>query len=242
MSVLLKGQGLYKRYKRGNQYIEPLKTLDIELRENEILGVVGESGSGKSTLLKVISGIESPNSGKLFYRGEDYTGRNVGYVGRFMRMIFQDAYGSFDPHIRMRKALKETQPGITDSEIEDIVRAVGLPLEVLSKYPSELSGGQCQRMAIARALLAKAEVLLCDEITSALDVTSQAQVVELLKKLQEQIGFAVIFVSHDIALVSELCERVIVMKNGNIVEQGVTRDVVSCPKDDYTKLLIDCVL
>lgn len=232
---------LNKTYAGRDRVVRPLRNVDLDLYPGEILGVVGESGSGKSTLLNVISGIEKPDSGRLYYQGKEYTGMRPDKTGRFLQMIFQDAYGSFDPKMTMEKSLREAAAEEGD-EIRRIIKEVGLDEELLSRRPRNLSGGQCQRMSIARALLAHAGVLLCDEITSALDVTTQAQVIRLITDVRDKENMSVIFVSHDLALVSMICDRIMVMKEGVIVEQGTAEEVVSSPKDTYTKKLLDSII
>jgi peptide/nickel transport system ATP-binding protein len=203
--------------------------------------VVGESGSGKTTLLKMIAGMEAPDAGQLFHGSELYGGASLRKTGKFLQMVFQDAYGSFDPRMTMKHSLMEI-PGAAMEAVLDITCKVGLAPELLDRKPRQLSGGQCQRMSIARALLAHPDVLLCDEVTSALDVTTQAQVVRLLLELREKEGLSMIFVSHDLALVSALCDRVMVLKNGICVEEGKTQDIIRNPQDAYTKLLLSNVI
>ena len=157
-----------------------------------------------------------------------------------MQIVFQNAKSSFDPRMTMEKSILESgRKGKDRSKMLELIKTVGLEEELLKRKPASLSGGQCQRMSIARALYSEAEILLCDEITSALDVTTQAQVVELLQKLKGNGGFSAIFVSHDIALVSMICDRVMVMKDGKCVEQGEVCKVIGNPENDYTKELLD---
>ena len=155
-------------------------------------------------------------------------------------MIFQDAKSSFDPRMIMEKSIMESGRGEKDPErVRELVKLVGLSEELLQRKPSALSGGQCQRMAVARAFYSDAEIFLCDEMTSALDVTTQAQVLELLQNLKQEGRLSAVFVSHDIALVSMLCDRIMVMKDGVCVEQGMTAHVIGNPQDEYTKILLD---
>lgn len=238
---VLAGRELNKTYKRKDRQVKALQSVDFELYQGEILGIVGESGSGKSTLLRLISGIEKPDSGTLYYKGGDYTGAGPEKTGRFLQMIFQDAYGSFDPRMKMEKSLREG----CNAEKEEMLRImeeVGLSEELLTVFPGHLSGGQCQRMSIARALLSHASILLCDEITSALDVTTQAQVMKLITDLRDTEHLSVLFVSHDLALVSMICDRIIVMKDGAVVESGTTDKVIHSPENSYTKQLLASVI
>lgn len=236
-NVILKGENLNKVYKKDGHEKQAISDVSFELYEGEILGIVGESGSGKSTLLRMVSGIETPDSGALYFEDKDYTGSSLKKTGSFLQIIFQDAYGSFDPHFSMKKSLMEGGR-YTFEEVREVLEKVNLSEELLDRKPRALSGGQCQRMAISRALLNKTKVLLCDEITSALDVTTQAKVVELIGKINQTEHLSMLFVSHDIALVSNLCHRLIVMKDGKIVEAGETSEVINHPKNDYTKSLI----
>ena len=238
---ILSGRDLNKEYTSRDRKVRPLQHVDFDLYQAEILGIVGESGSGKSTLLKVISGIEKPDSGRLYHQEKEYTGSGPEKTGRFLQMVFQDAYGSFDPKMNMEKSLKEGT-GSDRKEIIRVIGEVGLSEELLSRRPRHLSGGQCQRMSIARALLSHADVLLCDEITSALDVTTQAQVIKLLIEIRDAENLSIILVSHDLALVSMICDRIMVMKDGIVVEEGKTEDVITRPSDEYTRKLLNSII
>lgn len=236
---------VHKTYRvRGNE-VQALKGVDLKLYQGEILGVVGESGSGKSTILRQICGMETPEVGDVHLDGK-------------YQYIFQDAYASFDPRMTIRQSLyesirnaakrdgKPSQRGNRVPEYDERIRTyleqVGLSEELLDRFPSRLSGGQCQRMAIARALVADPEVLLCDEITSALDVTAQREVVELLVRLQKELGLSIIFVSHDLALVHSFCDRILVLKSGEVVTCGDAATVIQNTEEPYTKQLLDSVL
>lgn len=240
-TAVLSGRQLNKTYVNRDRKVQPLRDVDFDLYPGEILGVVGESGSGKSTLLRAVSGIEKPDGGRLYHHGTEYTGSGPEKTGKFLQMIFQDAYGSFDPRMSMEKSLLEGNAAARE-EVLRIIGEVGLTEELLPRRPRHLSGGQCQRMSIARALLSHASVLLCDEITSALDVTTQAQVIRLLTEVRDLEGVAIMFVSHDLALVSMICDRIIVMKDGRIVEQGETKAVIDSPADPYTRKLLDSII
>ena len=236
---------VHKSYKvRGNE-VEALKGVDLLLYKGEILGVVGESGSGKSTILRQICGMETPEFGDVILDGK-------------YQYIFQDAYASFDPRMTIRQSLyesirnaakrdgKPSQRGSMVPEYEDRIMTyleqVGLSTDLLDRFPSRLSGGQCQRMAIARALVGDPEVLLCDEITSALDVTAQREVVELLVHLHEELGLSIVFVSHDLALVHSFCDRILVLKSGEVITCGDAKKVIRHTEEPYTKQLLDSVL
>ena len=236
---------VHKSYKvRGNE-VEALKGVDLLLYKGEILGVVGESGSGKSTILRQICGMETPEFGDVILDGK-------------YQYIFQNAYASFDPRMTIRQSLyesirnaakrdgKPSQRGSMVPEYEDRIMTyleqVGLSTDLLDRFPSRLSGGQCQRMAIARAMAVRPEILLCDEITSALDVSSQAQILRLLADICRENHTSAIFVSHDLAVIRCLCDRVMIMRNGSLVEEGSAAQVIQDPKEEYTRKLVDSVL
>jgi peptide/nickel transport system ATP-binding protein len=236
---LLKAKELTKNFINKDREIAAVNGVSFTLSDNEFIAIVGESGSGKSTLLRLIAGLERPDNGHLFYRDEDYTDKKCGYAGRFLQMVFQDAYSSFDPKMKVIDSINECCKRASDEELKRLLKSALLEEELLYKRPGELSGGQCQRMSIVRALYSGAEILLCDEITSALDVSTQAQIVKVFKELRDKRDFSAIFVSHDIALMGMLCERIMVMKDGVCVEQGNTREIIVSPQHEYTKLLID---
>ena len=230
-------QNLFFTY-GGKKNNPTLEDVSLQLKKGEILGLVGESGSGKSTLAKVMTGLFKEDSGTV------ECGKTA--------MIFQDSYSALNPAKTVEWLLHEVQrlQGVKDKEtrqkeILKMLDAVELEEQYLNHYPSELSGGQRQRVMIAMALLSKPEVLIADEPVSALDVTVQKQIVSLLKRLSHKRNLAVLFISHDLRTVYELCNRVIVMKNGKIVEEGAKNALYFNPKEEYTKALltsagIDC--
>ena len=240
MRVLLEGKNLYKSFRSGGEQTDALVDVNYSLREGEVLGVVGESGSGKSTLLRVISGLERADRGELLHEGVAYDGKGPAQTGAFLQMLFQDAQSSFDPRMTMERSILEAGRGKKDrQELTELIKMVGLEEDLLMRKPGKLSGGQCQRMSIVRAFYSGAQILLCDEMTSALDVSSQAQVMEIMRKLKKEGKLSAVFVSHDIALVSTICDRIMVMKDGRCVEQSETAEVIRTPKDSYTKQLIE---
>ena len=240
MDIILEGKKLNKSFKTGEKKTQALCDVDFFLKEGEVLGIVGESGSGKSTLLRVASGLEKPDSGELLYKGRDYTGSSPRQTGEFLQILFQDAESSFDPRMTMERSIMEAGRGKKDKEeLLKLVKMAGLDEELLKRKPGKLSGGQCQRMAIVRAFYSGAEILLCDEMTSALDVSTQAQVMQIMQRLKKEGKLSAVFVSHDIALVSEICDRIMVMKDGRCVEEGETPEVIGSPKDDHTKELLE---
>ena len=244
--TVLEARNICKRYKVKNETIEALKNVSISLEEREILGIVGESGSGKSTLLKMLSGLESPDSGEILLFGKTVSEKRSLEERRAMQMIFQDAGGSFNPRRKISSSVKQACRKMMDDkgscDIAALAERVGLSAELADRFPGDLSGGQCQRMAIARAVAVSPRILLCDEITSALDVSSQAQILQLLSDICREDGMSVIFVSHDLAVVSCLCSRVVVMKDGAVVEEGPVRDIIERPVEEYTRKLIASVI
>ena len=244
--TILEGKSICKRYRRREVSVDALSDVSFTLNEGEILGIVGESGSGKSTLLRQISGLEIPDSGELLLDGQPLPARRTRENYRTIQMIFQDAVGSFHPRRRISDSIRETVRNLVgageEPDWKTLCTLVQLPLELADRYPRDLSGGQCQRFAIARAMAVHPRILLCDEITSALDVSSQAQILRLLSRLHDEKNMSVIFVSHDLAVVRSLCDRVMVMRDGKVVEEGPAEQIIHAPREDYTKQLIASVL
>ena len=209
-----------------------LKDISLEVREDEILGLVGESGCGKSTLSKVILGFVKPDAGEICH----YT--------KMPQMIFQDPFSSLNPSkriswileepLRMQKIPKEERK----QKVLEMAEKVGLSPEYLKRYPRELSGGQRQRVSIAAALIQGAKFIIADEPVSALDVTIQRQIMELIAQLQEEMKLSVLFISHDLNVIYQMCDRVLVMKDGQILEEGETEELFENPKTEYTKELL----
>lgn len=221
--------GLFRR----GPYQEVLHDVTFDVRHGEILGLVGESGTGKSTLAKTILGIVKPDAGQVIH----YTKRS--------QMIFQDPYSSLNPAYTVSWILEEPLRiyGKYDAaerkrRVRDMLERVELPEECLEARPSELSGGQRQRVSIATALIQRPKFLIADEPVSALDVTIQAQILKLLKSLRDQLDLSYLFISHDLNVVYQLCDRVLVMKSGRIVEQGAVDDIFDHPQADYTRELL----
>lgn len=245
---LLEVRDVAKSYGKGKKRKEVLTDVDITLYEGEVLGIIGESGCGKSVLLNLIACLEPLSGGKLLFKGEDYTGRKPRDICRWFQVIFQDSEAAFDPKMTIRQSMRENlqllaeDSSNTERRINEMVALMGLAPELADRYPRQLSGGQLQRMAIARGLVTEPNMLLCDEITSALDVSAQAMILHYLYELRMKRGLTMIFVSHDLALCSTFCDRIAIMQGGRIVEIGTPGQIMDNPQHEYTKLLLDAVL
>ncbi len=240
-----------KSFRKGKKNIEAVRNVSLNIMSGESVGLIGVSGCGKSTLSKLITRMMLAEGGRIMLCGEDMTklkGKKLRQAYRHVKMIFQDSRSSFDPRFTMGESIllsiPKSQKKSKLNNLEDIkllLEEVGLNESYLEKYPHELSGGECQRVAIARAIVSKPELLICDEATSALDVSVQAQILEVLRRLGQKNNMAFLFISHDLALVSSFCNRIYVMKDGEIIESGETRQIIDCPKSEYTQQLIDAV-
>ena len=221
-----------------------LDTVTFEVRRGEMLGIIGESGSGKSTFLKTICGLLDVSAGSLVLDGDvDLTrrlrGRPVGVLRR-IQMVFQNPDDSLNPAHSVRRILSAGRPRseANDGSLSDLLRTVGLDPRFLDRRPPQLSGGEKQRVAIARALAQRPELLLLDEVTSALDVTVQAEVLDTLRSIHREMGTTMVFVSHDLAVVASVAERIVVLRHGRLVEIGDVATVLDHPIDDYTAHLV----
>ena len=249
--VILECKNINKKYRKKDHYHNASKNISFKLKEGECLGVVGESGCGKSTLAKIIMNLEKADSGEVILDNEcisNKKGKELREVYKNIQMVFQDAIGSFNPKITIGKSIDEyvcslctTDENNREIVVESLLEMVGLPKEFKDRYPHELSGGQCQRAAIERAMSSHQKVLICDEATSALDVSVQAQVIDLLVQMKKELNISYIFITHNLALVSSFCDRVIVINHGEIVEEGSAYDVINNPQNDYTKLLLNSI-
>ncbi|RVP20168.1 ATP-binding cassette domain-containing protein, partial [Sinorhizobium meliloti] len=241
------GRGLLGGFGTDNPF-RAIDGIDLKINTGERVGIVGESGSGKSTLARSIIRLNTPSGGAIRLDGQD-----VGALGgealtafrRRVQMVFQNPYDSLNPRLTIAEAVAEPiwRHGIADrkaarKEADVLLDMVELPSSLRDRKPLQLSGGQCQRVGLARALALKPQLLIADEITSALDVTTQAQVLELLVRLQRERSLTLLYISHDLAVVSSLCQRVYVFKAGRVVEQGVARQVLFTPQDPYTQALV----
>ena len=254
MEPVLRVQNLTKTFTRSGQSdLTAVNGISFDLQPGECLGIIGESGSGKTTAVNLITRLLDATEGKIFLDGEDITwktGKSLRMIYRKMQMVFQTPTDSFDPRRTLGDGIGESLRNCgmsrhdADVQAAQLLERCGLPAAFAGRYPHEVSGGQGQRAAIARALAVKPKVLICDEATSALDVTVQKEILELLNELRREQGTAlsILFICHDISLVQQFCDRVLVMYHGDIVEQGTPDAVICHPQNDYTKRLIDSVL
>ncbi len=217
--------------------VTAVSQVSLAIQRGETLGIVGESGSGKSTLLRLLLGLEAPSAGTVRYLGADRR-REVG-------VVFQDPVSALDPRMRVSEIILEPLrvqrlPGGL-ARVAELLEAVGLPPGSASRFPHEFSGGQRQRIAIARALAPRPAVLLADEPVSALDVSVRAQILNLLQDLKEEFRLTLVVVSHDLSVVRQLCDRLVVMREGEVVERGDTQAVFTAPRSGYTKELLAAI-
>ena len=231
--------------------VKAVNDVSFELFEGETLGLVGESGSGKSTIAKIITGLVKPSFGELEYNGLSlYNSRRKYQIDKSrgqIQMIFQDPYSSLNPRFKVKDIIGEPikffQKSITRIDLEqnvnDLIDIVGMTRKSLDRYPHEFSGGQRQRISIARALATRPRLLICDEPTSALDVSIQAQILNLLKDIQDELNLTMLFISHDLPVIRQMCNRIIVLKNGSICETNETEKLFNEPSHQYTKQLIN---
>ena len=249
--IILKADHLKKVFISGKKSMTAVDDVSFELERGECLGIVGESGSGKSTIAKMITHLEPVTDGQIFLKGKDIThvgGKSLRKTYQDIQMVFQMPMESFDPRCTLGDGIGESlrNMGISKKEtrnrVEKLLLICGLTPEYADRYPHQVSGGECQRAAIARALAVEPRVLICDEATSALDVTVQKQIMELLQKLKKENQLSFLFICHDLALVQLFCDRVIVMHDGHVEEEGTPEEIIEHPKTEYTEQLIRSVL
>jgi len=243
--VLFEVEHLTRRYRLPRtRLLGPRRELvavddvSFTLRRGETLGVVGESGSGKTTLMKMLLRLERPDAGRISYYGASLT--------REVQVIFQDPSSALDPRMRVADIILEPVrvmrlPGDRRQRVYELLDAVGLPPDSAHRYAHEFSGGQRQRIAIARALAPRPQMLIGDEPVSALDVSVRAQILNLLEDLRVGFDLTLVLVSHDLSVVRHMCDRVLVMSRGSVVEEGPTREIFSAPRHAYTRLLLDSI-
>ena len=259
--VLMRARGLTRRYPMPKtklfaprSYTSALEDADVDVREGTALGIIGESGSGKSTLVRLLLGLDVPTSGTVEFDEREVDARAPARALHWLRretgIVFQDPYASLDPRMSVGRIVGEPlwalglggdgEPGSHDrrARVREVLEDVGLEADMADRFPHEFSGGQRQRIALARALVHRPRVLVGDEPLSALDVTVRAQILQLLGELRARDSLTLVLVSHDIGVVQTLCDEVIVMKDGRIVEEGPTEKVLLQPQVSYTRRLL----
>ncbi|MEM9062749.1 MAG: ABC transporter ATP-binding protein [Pseudomonadota bacterium] len=236
-------------FMKGTKPLRAVNGVSLKIPKGQVVGLVGESGCGKSTLANILLGLQKPSTGDVRYSGESAASFTRKDVARRIQPIFQDPYSSLNPTKTIASIVslplrihKTCDPAEIDGMVYDILDLVGLPKRVAQSYPSQLSGGQRQRVAIARALIMKPEVVICDEPTSALDVSVQSQILNLLQDLKAELGLTYLLISHNLAVVEHMADRVAVMYLGRIVEEADAETLFADPRHPYTKALLDSVL
>lgn len=253
-TMLLSGRGLTRRHAlrreslfERQRFTTALEDADVDVREGSTLGIIGESGSGKSTLVRLLLALDTPTSGTVTFDGQPVdasaSARSLHWLRRQTGIVFQDPYASLDPRMSVGRIIGEPLwalgiDGDRRARVREVLGEVGLEPAMAHRFPHEFSGGQRQRIAIARAIAHRPRLLVGDELLSALDVTVRAQILGLLRELRARDGLTLVMVSHDIGVVQNLCDEVIVMKDGRIVEEGPTEKVLLEPQAAYTRRLL----
>ena len=249
---LLEVTGLHKSF----DGVSAVEDVSFTVHESETLGIVGESGSGKTTLARCVLRAIDPDRGVVRFRKgddewvelQDRTDDEMIPLRQQMQMVFQDPFSSLNPRMTVQEILEEPliihnigDRGSRRTQVLDILAKVQLDQDALTRYPHAFSGGQRQRIGIARALILHPKLVVCDESVSALDVSVQAQIINLLEDLREEFGLTYLFVAHDLSVVHHICDRILVMHRGRVVEQGSVKEVFENPKEDYTRLLLSAI-
>ncbi|MEV6642692.1 ATP-binding cassette domain-containing protein [Amycolatopsis sp. NPDC051371] len=237
--TIIEVRDLERRYARRD--VHALRGISFDVEAGQRFGIVGESGSGKSTLVRLLAALDKPTAGKVSFQGrriDDLPERKLGFLRSELQIVFQDPMGSLDPRMRVADIISEPLGRRNSKLVDELLAAVGLPADAAGRYPHQFSGGQRQRISIARALAPNPSVLIADEPVSALDVSVRGQILDLLASLVEQFALTLIFVSHDLGVVRHVCDRVAVMRHGEIVELGDASQVYDAPQHEYTRELL----
>lgn len=253
MFLILEVCNVYKSYNNhlrflSKKYKRVLKGVSFNLKEGECLGIIGESGSGKSTLGRMILGVEKPDEGKVILCGENLNNSNDKQLRRNISAVFQDYTSSVNPRFKVYDIIAEPLNNLKlnksdiDKKIQKFINKVGLNDEFLDRYPHELSGGQLQRVCIARSVIAEPKFILLDEAISSLDISTQVQILDLLVELKKEMNLSYIFITHDLTAITYICDRVLFFKEGNIVEEVETIDELRYVKHEYSKALLNSVI
>lgn len=255
-TALLAVRNLVKEYRlapgRKSKPFLAVDDISFDVEPGTTLGIVGESGSGKSTTAMIIAGLKSATSGQVMFNGKNITGLAAGdlrALRREIQVVFQDPHSSLDPRMTVGKAIDEPlyvhkygPKAKRRDRVAELLELVGLHADYIDRHPHQLSGGQAQRVSIARALALEPKLVILDEPVSALDLSIQAQILNLLRRLQSELGLSYVFIGHDLAAVAYVSDRIAVMSKGKIVEQGDVDQVYSRPQDEYTKMLLAAIL
>ena len=250
MQEILKVSSIKKTFLKDGQRNTVIDNLSFTINEGQCVGIVGESGCGKSTTVRIISGLLNFDEGEIYLDGNILSNKGkvrLKQIQGKIQIVFQIPTESFNPRMKLGKSIKEAmKKNLTLIEKEEKLKKLfgecQLAYELADRYPKEVSGGQCQRAAIARAIASDPKLLICDEATSSLDVTVQFNIIKLLKKIQRNRDMAILFICHDIALVQQFCDYVLVMNEGKIIEEGNTDEVILNPREILTKRLINSVI
>ena len=252
--VLMRARGLSRSFRAPStrmfeprRWVSALDDADVDVREGSALGIIGESGSGKSTLIRLLLGLDAPTAGTIEFDGRPVdpraSAKDLHWLRRQTGIVFQDPYASLDPRMSVGRIIAEPLwalgiDGDRRARVREVLGDVGLDADMAERFPHEFSGGQRQRIALARAIVHRPRVLVGDEPMSALDVTVRAQILDLVRELRTKERLTLVLVSHDIGVVQNLCDDVIVMKDGRIVEEGPTEKVLLAPQVAYTRRLL----
>lgn len=250
MQEILKVSSIKKTFLKDGESNTVINDVSFTVKKGQCVGIVGESGCGKSTTVRVILGLLNFDEGEIILSGNKLSPQNkirLKEIQGKIQMVFQMPTESFNPRIKLGKSIKEAMKKTLTSEekevkLKKLFEECQLSYDLADRYPKEVSGGQCQRAAIARALASDPQLLICDEATSALDVTVQYNIMNLLKNIQRNRNMAIIFICHDIALVQQFCDYVLVMDKGKIIEEGIPNEVILNPSQMFTKKLISSVI
>ena len=250
MQEILKVSSIKKTFLKDGESNTVINDVSFTVKKGQCVGIVGESGCGKSTTVRVILGLLNFDEGEIILSGNKLSPQNkirLKEIQGKIQMVFQMPTESFNPRIKLGKSIKEAMKKILTSEekevkLKKLFEECQLSYDLADRYPKEVSGGQCQRAAIARALASDPQLLICDEATSALDVTVQYKIMNLLKNIQRNRNIAILFICHDIALVQQFCDYVLVMDKGKIIEEGIPNEVILNPSQMFTKKLISSVI
>lgn len=247
--ALLEVRDIKKKFRRNKSTIAAVNGVSFSVGEGECFGLVGESGCGKSTTVSIIARLIREDSGEIIFDGKNITKGALRPVGRRLQMVFQNPADSFDPRDTVLRGVMQGAKSFGiygEDELRERALAafefVGLPSEYADARLSELSGGECQRAAIARAILPEPGLLICDEATSSLDVLIQAQITELLRRLKTEKNMAMLFITHDLPLASSICDNIAVMSSGKIAETGTPEEIIKAPRSAETKKLVNSVI